>query len=64
MMNNAAIRQTMENVKKTCNKRTKETCNKRKNKKVFGVRTKLSYYKDFHETCIGNRNEKNSNTYE
>ena len=29
-------------------------------KKLFGVRTKLSYYKVFHRKSISNRNEKNS----
>ena len=30
-----------------------------KKKKLFGVRTKLSYYKVFHKKCISFRNEKN-----
>ena len=33
-------------------------------KKLFGVRTKLPYYKVFDRKRIGYRNEKNSNTYE
>ena len=30
----------------------------------FGFSSKLSYYKAFHRKFVGNRNEKNSNTYE
>ena len=33
-------------------------------KKLFDVRTKLSYYKDFHRTFISNRNERNRDTYD
>ena len=40
-----------------------QTCNNRKKKKLFGVRTKFSYYKVFPKKCDGHRNEKNSNTY-
>ena len=36
----------------------------KRRKKLFGVRTKLSYYKVFHRTRISNRNEKNRDTYE
>ena len=32
-----------------------------KNKKLFGVRTKLSYCNIFHRKCIDYKNEKNSN---
>ena len=35
-----------------------KTCPNRKKKKLFGFRTKLSYYKVFHRTFISNRNEK------
>ena len=31
---------------------------------VFGIRTKLSYYKVFHRRFVGYRNEKNLNTQE
>ena len=34
------------------------TCNNRKEKKLFSIRTKLSYYKVFHIKCIGEGNEK------
>ena len=34
------------------------TCHNRKKRKLFGVRTKLSYYKVFHRKCISNRNKK------
>ena len=44
----------MENVRKQRYK----TCHNRKKKKLFGVRTKLWYYKVFHRTSISNRNEK------
>ena len=40
------------------------TCNNRKEKKLFSIRTKLSYYKIFHIKFIDNRNEKNTNIYE
>ena len=74
-MNNAIFhKKTMENVrkqrywiwlniKKILNMRY-QTCQNRKKKKVFGVRTKLWYYKDFYRISISNRNEKDWNTYE
>ena len=34
------------------------TCHNRKKKKLFSIKTKLSYYKVFHRTSISNRNEK------
>ena len=37
---------------------------KRKKKKLFGVRTKLSYYRVFHRISITNRYEKGADTYE
>ena len=46
LMNNAIFEKTMK------------TCRNRKKKKIFGIRTKLSYYKAFYRKCIGNRNEK------
>ena len=36
----------------------------KKEKKLFGVRTELLYCKVFHRKFLGDRNEKNSNTYE
>ena len=33
-----------------------ETCNNRKEKKLFGVRTKLTYYKVFHRKTVAKRN--------
>ena len=54
-MNNAVFGKTKENVRKnryfTCYNRTK--------KKLFGVRTKLSYFKVLHRKSISNENEKN-----
>ena len=50
----------MENVRK----QRYQTCNNRKEKKLFGVRTKLSYYKVFQRNFVGYRSEKNSDTYE
>ena len=44
----------MENVKKKRN----QTCHNRKKKKLFDVRTKLSYHKVFHRISTGNRNAK------
>ena len=51
-MNNAVFGKTMENVKKHRNI---------KNIELFSVRTKLSYYKNFHRKFISNKVEKNSN---
>ena len=41
-----------------------ETCSNRKEKKLFGVRTKLTYYKVFHRKTVGYSNEKTSSTCE
>ena len=51
------------NTKKILNMRY-QICHNRKKKKVFGVRTKLSYNKVFYRISISNRNEKDWNTYE
>ena len=41
-----------------------QTCHNRNEKKPFGVRTKLLYYKVFPKTSINNRNEENWKTFE
>ena len=41
-----------------------KTCHNSEKKKLFGVRTKLSYYKVFHRKRISNRNDRNRDTYE
>ena len=59
-MNHAVFVKTTEHLRK----QRYQTCHNRKKKKLFGVRTKLSYYKVFHRKFISNGNEKNRNTCE
>ena len=54
-MNNLAFAKNMKNVRKNRDIKLVST----KKKKLFGFRTKLSYYKVFHRKCIAYRNEKN-----
>ena len=59
-MDNAVFGKTIETVRK----QRYQTCHNRKKKKLFSIRTKLSYHKIFPRTSISNRNEKNADTYE
>ena len=61
-MNNETCGKIMKNVRK--HRDIYKSCSNSKKKKLFGVRTKLSYYKVFHRKLISNRNEKNRDTYE
>ena len=60
LINNSVFTKTTENVEK--NQRYK-TCNNRKEKKVSGVRTKLSQYEVFLRIFVGYITEKNRITY-
>ena len=57
IINYAVLGKTTENVRKHRN-------NSKKEKKLFNIRTKFSYFKVFHRKFISNRNEKNSNNNE
>ena len=48
-MNNGVFGKTMKKCEKT---QRYKTCRKGKKKKLFGVRTKLSYYKVFQKTYL------------
>ena len=52
-MNNEAFKKNMEKLRKHRNIKIVT-----KNKKLFGVRTNISYYQVFHGEFISNRNEK------
>ena len=57
LMNNAIFEKT---------RWVEKACHNRKKKKLFGVRTKLSYYKVFYRKYIAiysNKNEENADTY-
>ena len=53
-MNDAVFGKTVENVRKQRYK----TYNNRKNKELFSITNKFSYYTVFHRKVISNRNEK------
>ena len=60
LMNNAVFIKTLENVRKL----EVLTCHNRKKKKLFRVKTKLSYHKVFYRKSVSNRNQKTQNVQE
>ena len=61
-MNNSVFRKSMENMRK--HRDYINLSQQKKKTKLFGIRTKLSYYNLSNRISISNRNEKNADTYE